>query len=160
VQNVLSENQAAGMYITDEYGLNVDAGSNQVRGNALFANLYGIVLGGFGDGNQIEHNSLWGNGIGIELSDSFGDSEIGQNRLSRNGTGITLLESRNARVRENRVSLSGTGPLIFTGDGIYVEEQTNIVEKNISRSKPRRWHRRRGRGRETHSAQEHRQPKR
>lgn len=131
VHNMVSENRY-GIYVTDEYALNIDAGSNSVRSNAIFENEYGIVLGGYGDRNDIEHNVLWGNGIGIELSDSFGNALIAQNRLTRNGTGIALFESRSAHLRGNRVSYSGTSPLISSGDGIFVEDLANVVEKNIS----------------------------
>jgi parallel beta-helix repeat protein len=131
VHNVFSEN-GAGVSVTDDYALNVDAGNNRVRGNIAYGNGYGILLGGYGNGNQIEHNSIWNNGIGIELSDSFGASVVGQNRLSRNGSGINLFESQNTHVRENRVSYSGTGSFVSSGDGIFVDDRNNVIETNIT----------------------------
>jgi parallel beta-helix repeat protein len=131
VDNLAFENND-GVAITDEYAQNVDAGRNTVRNNVAFANFHGILLGGYGDGNRIAHNSLEDNAVGIELSDSFGASLIEQNRLSRNGSGISLFESQNSHVRQNRVSHSGNGPLISSGDGIFVDDRNNMIEKNFT----------------------------
>ena len=35
-------------------------------------------------------------------------------------------------MRQNRVSDSGEGPLISSGDGIYVNDRDNLIEKNFT----------------------------
>jgi parallel beta-helix repeat protein len=127
VQNFVSDNEY-GVYMTDEYALNVEAGNNQVQGNSLSANLYGIVLSGEGNGNVISHNKLYQNGNGILLSDSFGRTLVSKNDVSRNDTGIDSIELQNSRIEKNQV-------VDNRGIGIGIDEfddRNNVIEGNVA----------------------------